>query len=307
MGDYELGIIVFNETLVLIFFMLVGVLLTKKGKYSPGANVYIGYFLITVALPGAIINSFQIAKTPELLDMMKQTAIYSVIMIVATLLIGYLLATIFKKKNMIKRLWIVCLTFSNILFIGIPIVGKLYGEVGLVVLVVCNTMTSLFLFTIGIMLLSKSREMRIRTILTTPAILAAIVGFALFMFEIELPVPIVAFNSSLTIMTASLSMIINGSLFAQVKFKELIMDKDNLQFLFVRAIIIPLIFVPILKLFVVNPIVLGVLVLLASMPVGSLNAILAEEYAQKGTKVSQYIALTTVTSMFTLPVIMSLI
>ncbi|WP_147408665.1 MULTISPECIES: AEC family transporter [Vagococcus] len=298
---------VFNETIVLIFFMFVGVLLNKRGKYSPGANIYIGHLLTTVALPAAIINSFQVDKSDRLLIMMKQTAIYTFIMIVATLLITYLIATLFKKKDMLRSLWVVSLTFSNILFIGIPIVGKLYGEVGLIVLVVCNTVTSLFLFTVGIMFLSNSREIRIRSILTTPAILAAVVGFVLFMFGVKLPKPIHTFNVDLSIMTASLSMIINGSLFSQVKLKELFFDKDNLQFLFVRAIIIPIIFIPVLKFFITDPTILGVLVLLASMPVGSLDAILAEEYAGAGTKVSQYIALTTVTSMVTLPIIMSLI
>ncbi|RGI32273.1 hypothetical protein DXC12_02945 [Melissococcus sp. OM08-11BH] len=302
-----MGMTVFNETIVLIFFMFVGVWLNKRDKYSPGANIYIGYLLTTVALPAAIINSFQVDKSDRLLVMMKQTAIYTFIMIVATLLITYLIATLFKKKEMLRSLWVVSLTFSNILFIGIPIVGKLYGEVGLIVLVVCNTVTSLFLFTVGIMFLSNSREIRIRSILTTPAILAAVVGFVLFMFGVKLPKPIHTFNVDLSIMTASLSMIINGSLFSQVKLKELFFDKDNLQFLFVRAIIIPIIFIPVLKFFITDPIILGVLVLLASMPVGSLDAILAEEYAGEGTKVSQYIALTTVTSMVTLPIIMSLI
>ncbi|RHH71550.1 hypothetical protein DW196_03205 [Vagococcus sp. AM17-17] len=302
-----MGMTVFNETIVLIFFMFVGVLLNKRGKYSPGANIYIGHLLTTVALPAAIINSFQVDKSDRLLIMMKQTAIYTFIMIVATLLITYLIATLFKKKDMLRSLWVVSLTFSNILFIGIPIVGKLYGEVGLIVLVVCNTVTSLFLFTVGIMFLSNSREIRIRSILTTPAILAAVVGFVLFMFGVKLPKPIHTFNVDLSIMTASLSMIINGSLFSQVKLKELFFDKDNLQFLFVRAIIIPIIFIPVLKFFITDPTILGVLVLLASMPVGSLDAILAEEYAGAGTKVSQYIALTTVTSMVTLPIIMSLI
>ncbi|MGY3703708.1 AEC family transporter [Vagococcus martis] len=298
---------VFNETIVLIFFMFVGVWLNKRGKYSSGANIYIGYLLTTVALPAAIINSFQVDKSDKLLVMMRQTAIYTFIMIVATLIITYVIATLFRKKDMLRSLWVVSLTFSNILFIGIPIVGKLYGEVGLIVLVVCNTVTSLFLFTVGIMFLSNSREIRIRSILTTPAILAAVLGFALFMFGVKLPKPIHTFNVDLSIMTASLSMIINGSLFSQVKLKELFFDKDNLQFLFVRAIIIPIIFIPILKFFITDPIILGVLVLLASMPVGSLDAILAEEYAGEGTKVSQYIALTTVTSMVTLPIIMSLI
>lgn len=287
--------------------MFVGVWLNKRGKYSPGANIYIGYLLTTVALPAAIINSFQVEKSDKLLIMMRQTAIYTFIMIIATLLVTYLIATIFRKKGMLRSLWTVSLTFSNILFIGIPIVGKLYGEVGLIVLVVCNTVTSLFLFTVGIMFLSNSREIRMRSIITTPAIIAAVVGFLLFMVGVKLPKPIHTFNTDLSIMTASLSMIINGSLFSQVKLKELFFNKDNLQFLFVRAIIIPIIFIPILKVFISDPIILGVLVLLASMPVGSLDAILAEEYAGEGTKVSQYIALTTVTSMITLPIIMSLI
>lgn len=301
-----MGQIVFSETIVLIFYMMVGWFLNKKGAYKPSVSVFIGMLLTHVALPAAIIHSFQVERTPEIVQLMKTTFVYSLIMLLVTLGVGYGLATIFRKKGVLKRLWVNCLTFSNILFIGIPIVGRLYGQEGLIVLVVYNTVTSLFLFTIGIMIFSNTKEARIRQMFTTPTVVAAFVGIALFALGIKLPQPVASFNEVMSGMTAPLAMIINGALFSQNSIASLVTDKDNLQFTLARVILVPLMFIWVLRLWVHDPIILGVLTMVTGMPTGSLNALLAEEYGGEGNKVSQYIALSTVVSMVTLPLVMTL-
>ncbi|MGY3766665.1 AEC family transporter [Vagococcus vulneris] len=302
-----MGGIVFSETVQLIFFMIIGMFLSKRGKYTASVNLFIGYLLTNVALPAAIINSFQVEKTPELLRMIRWTMVFSLVMLLLTLLFGFLISKILGKKGVLRRLWINCLLFSNILFIGIPIVDRLYGEEGLIVLVIYNTFTSLFLFTIGIMIFSNSREFKLKSLYTTPPIIASIIGYLLFKFGIVLPETINIFNSTLGGLTAPLAMIINGCLFVQNDFKKIIFNKDNLQFTIARVIGVPLFFILILQFFVKDPIILGVLTLVSAMPTGSLNAILAEEYAGEGAKVSQYIALTTIVSMVTLPMVMSFV
>lgn len=298
--------IVLNETIILLFYMAVGAFLNFKRKYHPSVNVFIGYLLTNIALPAAILNSFQVEKTTEVMTLMRATFGYSFILLSVTLLVGLTIATLFKKKDSFKRLWINCLTFSNILFIGIPIVEKLYGEQGLIILVVYNTVANLFLFTIGMMIFSNSRKMAIRQMLTTPALLAAVIGFLFFYFEIHLPFPLLSFTKVMGGMTAPLSMVINGVLFSQNNFIQLLLDKDNLQFTLARSIIVPLLFIPILQLIVPDKMILGILTLIVAMPTGALNAILAEKYGGNGNKASQYIALTTVISMITLPVVMLL-
>lgn len=302
-----MGEIVFSETIKLVFFMLIGVFMALKKKYSPTVNLFIGYLLTNIALPAAIINSFQVEKTHELSEMIRLTLIYSIFMLLTTLIFGYLVARLLGKTGVLKRLWINCLLFSNILFIGIPIVSRLYGEKGLIVLVIYNTLTSFFLFTVGIMIFSNSREFRLKSLYTTPAIVASFIGYLLFTCQITLPETITSFNVTLGGLTAPLAMIINGSLFAQSNLKQMLSNKDNLQFTLARVVGIPLFFIVVLHFIVKDPIILGVLTLVTAMPTGSLNAILAEEYAGEGTKVSQYIALTTCVSMVTLPLIMSII
>ncbi|MGO2082991.1 AEC family transporter [Vagococcus sp.] len=300
-----MGATVFSVTSVLILFMLVGVFLQLRGKYTPQVNYFLGYFLTNIALPPAIINSFQLPRTLETIELIKTTAFYSLIMMFITLGIGVLVAKIFNKKENLKRLWITGITFSNILFIGIPIVEQLYGEKGLVVLVVYNTISSIFLFTIGVMIFSEQRHFDWRRMLLAPAILAALIGFGLFMLNIQLPQPIESFNIALGSMTAPISMIINGGLFAKSSLKSIFKDKDNLQFAFARMVIIPVIFVSVLSKFITEPIILGVLVMVSAMPSGAINAIFAEQYIGEGVKASQYITLTTLISMVSLPLIMS--
>lgn len=300
----KLFTVVFYQTISLIIYMLIGVIVKVKGYFTKQVNVFLGWFLTNIALPSAILRSFQMEYTAQIKKLMLTSLLYSIVFIIGTLGLSYLFCVIFKRKYVERRMWVCCFTFSSILFIGMPIVEALYGEKGLIVLVIFNTVANLVLFTIGIMIFSNRYHLKWKQVVRTPAIIAALVGATLFVWKI--PIPNFMYNSLkyLGDMTVPLSMILNGALFYSSNIKKVFLDVDNLLFSFIRLIIFPIIIIVIMKFVTDNYLLIGIVALISGMPTGALNAVFAEEYAQKGEKVSQYITVSTIISMFSLPIIM---
>ncbi len=275
-----------------------------KLPFTTEVKGFISWFLTNIALPCAILNSFETPYSIEIIVLIGKSFAVSLIVILLTMLFALFYTFLFNKKGISRRLWMGCFTFSNILFIGMPIVSELFGAKGLIVLVVYNTVANLFLFTVGIMIFSGQKQIEWRKMIQTPALIAACMGFLFFVLNIRFPTPIKNFIEVIGTMTVPLAMILNGALFASVSLKTIIKNKDNLQFSFLRLLILPLCMIPLLKLGIQDSLILGVMVLVSGMPTGALNAVFAEQYAQKGAKVSQYIAISTIISLVTLPLLL---
>lgn len=123
----KLFTVVFYQTIGLIIYMLIGVIIKVKGYFTKQVNLFLGWFLTNIALPSAILRSFQMEYTAQIKKLMLTSLLYSIVFIIGTLGLSYLFCVIFKRKYVERRMWVCCFTFSSILFIGMPIVEALYG------------------------------------------------------------------------------------------------------------------------------------------------------------------------------------
>ncbi|MFT8917418.1 MAG: AEC family transporter [Oenococcus sp.] len=287
----------------LIIFMLFGFLLLKLGWIKKIHINGLSGLLTKLSLPCAILMSCQMPFSWQTAQIIGESAVISLLFMIVTLLLALLMPKIFRIKADLKNIWVGCCTFSNILFIGIPIIGSLYGHVGLIVLVTYNAFSNLFLFSLGIKLYSSVSKFEWRSFLLTPAIAASILGFLLFFARIRIVSPISDSLSDLGNMTAPLSMLITGALFAQTDFKHLFKRLDLYEFCLTRLVILPLVLVPLLKFGIQNQIILGVMVIAAAMPAGAINTALAELYSGQGRRASEYVVSSTLLSMLTIPLV----
>src|SRR5699024_6140687 len=190
------------------------------------------------------------------------------------------------------------------LFIGIPIIGTLYGEKGLFILVIYNTISNLFLFTFGIKLYKNDIDFKsIGLSILSPALLASFLGILLLILGVSLPKTLATAINELGNMTAPLSMIITGALFGFINIKKFIVSRNIYLFCFVRLILIPGLVFVILNTFITDKVILGVMVLSAGMPAGATNTSLATIYSDKGAETSQYVVMSSILCIITLPVL----
>ncbi|RIN83346.1 hypothetical protein BU004_13185, partial [Mammaliicoccus sciuri] len=181
-------------------------------------------------------------------------------------------------------------------------------EKGLFILVIYNTISNLFLFTLGIKLYKNDVDFKsISLSLLSPALLASFFGILFLILGFSLPNTLATAIKELGNMTAPLSMIITGALFGLINIKKFIASKNIYIFCFVRLIVIPSLVFIILSPLITDKLILGVMVLSAGMPAGATNTSLATIYSDKGPETSQYVVMSSLLCIVTLPILMYII
>ncbi|SCH98124.1 auxin efflux carrier [uncultured Clostridium sp.] len=119
-------------------------------------------------------------------------------------------------------------------------------------------------------------------------------------FQIKLPIFLSDTIKSISGCTTSISMILIGSILADVDIKDM-SSKLMWAFSLLRLIIIPLIVLVGCKITNIQSLITGVAVVLAGMPAGSTTAILASKYGGDAEFASKCVVLTTILSMLAIP------
>ncbi|MBF7018106.1 AEC family transporter [Staphylococcus durrellii] len=296
---------VIDQCLILLLFLIVGFVCTRKIWIHKNHMSSLSNLLTNIVLPSAILSSFNVNVADYDLNFFVTIIFISLFLVAFPFFLSKLLVSFTHMEIALKKVWVGCCTYSNILFIGIPIIGTLYGEKGLFILVIYNTISNLFLFTLGIKLYKNNVNFKsIGLSLLSPALLASFLGILLLILDISLPKTLATALKELGNMTAPLSMIITGALFGLINIKKFIVSKNIYLFCFVRLIVIPGLVFVILNSFITDKLILGVIVLSAGMPAGATNTSLATIYSDKGPETSQYVVMSSILCIITLPILM---
>lgn len=299
-------VVILEQSSTLFVYLLIGFALARFDKISSKGIQEASFFLTNFALTCAVFDSFQTDFSQEKLRLIIQAFLVALLFIIFSIVISYLV-TKFLNIDLGKRaIWQGCCIFSSILFIGIPIVDALYGEVGLILLVSFNTVFNLFLFGMGESIFSGKITFSFTKIVQTPAIIAMLLGFLIFLLDWQLPVFFTTPVKVIGSFTAPLSMMINGAMFYGSPLIQLLKDKDVLLFCLVRLLLLPILTIVVFRSFIQNDLLFAILVLVSAMPSGSMNAIFAEKYQRKGQLATNYVIASTLFSLVTIPIILML-
>ena len=122
----------------------------------------------------------------------------------------------------------------------------------------------------------------------------------------KIPAFLQAAVTHLSNLTAPLSMMIIGASLAVMDVKRLFTDGKLLAFSVIKLLLVPIAGLFIIARFVENPVILGVCMVMLATPVGSMNAMLAQQYDGDYETASKGVALTTILSVATMPLIAAL-
>lgn len=127
----------------------------------------------------------------------------------------------------------------------------------------------------------------------------------LFLSFVKLPVPefLVTSVDNLGALPTSLGMLVIGASMTEFPIRELFTDVRLLGFSFIKMLVIPIAGMLIIRLFVHYPVLVGVSMVMLATPVGSLVAMIAQQNGADYTLASKGIALTTLLSIVTMPLV----
>lgn len=287
-----------NLQLIIFTIFICGFILRKMNILTAQVKKGLSDLLIHLILPCNIIYSFEIDLTNEIIRGAAMVLVIAFLIQLISYGLGkFLYNCTTNDKKKVLRYGTIC---SNAGFMGNPIIEGIYGAQGLVYASVYLIPLRIFMWSAGLSCFTETKGKEVvKKLLVHPCIIAAVIGFVIMLTDFR---PAYFINRSIqycSSCTLPISMLVIGSILAEVNLKRLIRPL-TLYYALVRLILIPGITLGICMLLHTDALTAGVCIILAGMPAGSTTAILAEKYDGNAKYASECIFLTTVLSIVTL-------
>ena len=288
-------------------FLLVatGFTLIKLKILSPEINRGLCGLLLKVIIPCSIINAY---FQPFYRTRAEQLGLAFLLALLFHLMAVLFATLAFRKKeelnHKMQRLGVV---YSNCGFMGFPVLFALFGEDGIFFGSAFIAVFSVFVWIHGIKTLNEKERIRPFNVIFNPGTVAVSMGILTYFLQIPFPQAVMSTVHHIGSMNTPLAMIVVGGFLAAISPKELLRDWGVFNASLIRLIFLPLLFILVLFLLRVSHwtdfsrIVVLAMVVAAACPAAATVVILPEMFhfdVRHGTKI---LALSTLLSMITLP------
>lgn len=286
---------------VLFIYMAVGFGCRKAGIFNDVARDKLTDFVVFVTLPCMIFESFNMTFSLESLKQGTLALLIAVGMSCVALLLGKVLYNRFpyEEKSILQYGTLV----SNSGFAGLPVVSGAYGDEGLFLGSLFIIPTRILMWSAGISLFTRAdAKQAVKKVLLNPGIIAVEVGLVRMLFQIPLPHFVDTAVDNLGGCTSPMAMALVGAILVDVPLKT-VFDLKSFYLVAVRQFLLPGICLAALRLLHVDPLTIGVSVVITGMPIGSTTAILAQKYVADAKFASKCVFISTLTSLVTVPIL----
>ena len=295
--------ITFQQVVELFLIILVGAVAYKTGVVRSEAKKDLSNILIDLVIPAIILYSFQTQMDRSKLSVLGEAfllcALAHVLLIVGSCL---LISARHSADHAIER---ICTVFTNAGFMGIPLLGALFGAEGTFYASVYVAVFHLFLWTYGAFSLSRENGLRqsLRQ-LCSPTIAAVVLSLLLFFTDIKLPELLLTPVKYLADLNTPLAMLATGVSLASCRLSDFFRNRRVYYISVLRLCVLPA-FLLICFRFLGYTDTAGVCVLVAAAcPTGALAPMVALRYGHNEQLSTGVFAVTTILALFSVPVFM---
>lgn len=301
----ELAILTFEKIVAMFIILVIGVLCYKLKFISIEGNKSLSSVLLFVVNPVVIFMSFQREYETRLIRNFCICIAFTIL----SQILGIIISNIFFRKNShnfeLNRFSAV---YSNCGFIGIPIVNAILGADGVFYLAGYMLMFNILLWTHGYLTItgSKCNMSTVKTILTTPVNVCAVIGIVMFFLHIKLPATVADGLNYIGDMNTPLAMIVAGATIAQANPFKALKDFRVYIVCFLKLFVIPIVTAVFLFFITGDTVVKMVCVVATACPVAASVTLFAIRYNKNAIYGSQLYAISTILSIISLPIVVRL-
>lgn len=301
--------IILEKMLVLFLVMMIGYAACRKQMITEEVSKKISGMIVNIANPAIILSSVTdddislIEGEQIIITILFSFLLYGVLLIAAEA-VPRLLRADKKDYGMYK----VMTVFSNMGYMGFPVILSLYGNEALIYASIFLIPFNLLIYTYGVIMMKKQKKgikLNIKAVFNN-GVIACIILILLLLTRIRLPSLLADTIKSVSGITVPLSMMLIGASLVKVRVRDLFTDKRLLVFSVIKLLVIPILGIMIMLQFVHNLMLFGVTLVVLATPVGSLTAVLAQEYDGNYLLASKGVTITTLLSVITIPIVLSI-
>ena len=292
-----------QQMLIFFLIMLIGYICRKVKVFGETTGKTISSIVIHLGNPALIIASGMNPETLENKGKLLITLGVALIFFAIMFVIAELLPRVLGAAREDYGSYQVMTIFSNIGFMGYPLLDAMYGSEAVIHAAIFNLLYSVLIYTYGIrkMQINGKREKLNWKQFVNVGVVSCLIAVVLYISN--LPVPLIFEDTATRIgaITGPLSMLVIGDSLAQIRLRDLFTDVRLMLFSVVKLLLMPALLVWGLGFFITDPMFRGVCLVMTATPVGSMTVMLAQEYGGDYRLTSKGVALTTVLSVATIP------
>jgi len=301
--------ILFQQMLIMFFYMMIGYWAKKKGFFGEEAGPAISWIVVNIANPAMIISSVINGESTITGKELISTAILACISFAILLILAEILPRLFHTEGKVRSAYKIMTVFNNIGFMGFPVISAAYGQEALLYAAIFVLPYNVLFYTYGIAVTTSGGEkngVSLKKILNIGSI-ASILAVVLYVAQIPMHDMIKSSMSSLSSLTTSLSMFVIGISLSKMKIRELFADVKLLGYSAIKLLVIPVVGTFLAANFIHNQMLLNVFMIMLATPAGAMTAMLAQEYDGDYALASKAVALTTLLSVITIPIVSAIV
>ncbi|MDR2455738.1 MAG: AEC family transporter [Deltaproteobacteria bacterium] len=300
----------FESVLTLFMLGLAGFYLVRRGWVNDAVIDFLPKLVVGLTLPLYLFSTgLKVLGKDDLGSLVDGTWVATLSM-GATFLVSLFLVRLLKVRQGRKGLFTVGFSFSNTMFLGLPINVALFGDASLPYVMSYFVANSLWFWIAGCYLLSldapNPRPSRILSLDTAKKIFnPPLAGFLVAVFFIATGIKLPKFLDDSTSLLASttvpLAIMYIGMGLGSLKLKSIRIDRDLLGVMSGRFFFCPLLTFLICLPFSVPAIMAQVFIIQASLPVLANSSIMAGYYRSDTSFAVLSVSLTTTLALITVP------
>jgi predicted permease len=302
-------ITIINQISVLFMVLFLGYFIRKRNIIDEHSSKKISSLVVNITAPSLIVGAMMKDTSLTNIEVISILLI-SIVVYMCLFLMTFIIPKMLKVNNDELGIYKFMIMFSNVGFMGFPVVSSIYGEEAIFYASIYNLPFYVLVYTLGIFFVSMNNTDKVNFKIgkmINPGIYAVIIGLFIFSFKIKLPYFVSETINMVGGLTTPLSMIVIGASLANVKVSNIFLNVRLYIYSLLKLIVFPVIILLIIRNFGFNEIMVGVPVIITGMPVAANAVILSKEYEGNDRLASEGVFISTMLSFITIPILVYLL
>ena len=295
-----------QQMIVLFIYMILGYYGSRAGALDARAGKVLSWIVIHIANPALILNSAVGSDGKAAGRELVSTAVIAVLMFAVLLILAWFTPIVFRASEDEKGIYKLMTTFNNIGFMGFPVIAAVYGNEALLYAAIFTLPFNVLIYTYGIAMVrgkdAEGEKFQWKRILNI-GVVSCLIAVVLYLSSASVPGFIRTAITGLSGLTGPLSMMVIGISLSAISLRELFLDGKLLIYSAVKLLAIPIIGTLVIRQFITNELLVAVCMIMLATPVARMAVMLAGQYDRNVELASKGVAITTILSVITIPVV----
>ncbi len=296
----------------MLLLILIGLYSSKTGIIDEAMSKKLSKLTVNVAQPFMLVNALvNVEYSRENLFTGLSVLGIGLASHAVLALFAFLSAHYVRRDKTERILTEYSMTFVNAGFMGFPILKTLFGDMGLFWGAFYCVAFNLSVWSYGMIVLSRAKgkgnggeQIKINPLKmvwnhgTTPCLL----GFLLYVLQVKLPAPVSATVGYMNNICTPIVLLVIGSNLSRLPLKQIFLDAQLYIFSFLRLLVAPTLIALLYHFIGMSDDRVIFFTIMASLPTAAVTAMFAEIYDMRPDYASKTVGMSTLLSMFTIPV-----